>query len=206
MARNGGDRHTPLPSLVQLPGWLLAKLSPRARVLLAAAFAVAASAAALAIASLIGTAERQAADRERQEARDSAAELRRLREDQRPRRADLPAGASAPVGEAARTALEEAVTRDVRSRVRGGLLDGPVAGTRCEAIGTPAPEDTSAGFNCFTLSTTRRANYTIESGYRFSARADTEEGTLVWCKRNPRPIHPDTGYFRTVPISRDCLP
>lgn len=206
MARHDGDRHTPLPSFVHLPGWLLAKLSWRGKIVVAVAAAVTASAATLAIASLISTGERQAAGRERREARDTSAELRRLREDQRPRRASLPSGTAAPAGAAARTALEEAVTRDVRRRVSLSLLDGPVAGTRCEAIGTPEPGASAAGYNCFTLSTTRRANYTIESGYRFTARADTEAHTLVWCKRNPRPIHPDTGYFKTVPISHECLP
>jgi hypothetical protein len=30
----------------------------------------------------------------------------------------------------------------------------------------------------------------IETGYRFSARADLTRHTLTWCKRNPRPLHP----------------
>lgn len=202
----GGDRHTPMPSLVRLPGWLLARLSRRGKVALAVAAVVATGATTLIIAALIDTGDRQAAARERQEAKGAAAELRRLREDQRPRRAPLPGTAASPRSATTRAALERAVTRDVRTRVALGLLEGPVAGTSCEAIGAPDPAGGSAGYNCFTLSTTRRSNYTIESGYRFSARANTQAGSLVWCKRNPRPIHPDTAYFRTIPISRECLP
>ncbi|MBA3438085.1 MAG: hypothetical protein H0U14_08805 [Thermoleophilaceae bacterium] len=80
-----------------------------------------------------------------------------------------------------------------------------MAATRCERIGAPRRRR-AAGFNCFTLRTTRNAGYTIETGYRFSARVDARRGALAWCKRNPRPIHPDTGYFVTVPVSRACLP
>ena len=194
------DRHTPMPGLTRLPGWLLAKLSRPQKALLAVAAALITGAGALAVSALIDTGKRDAADEKRAEGRRAEAELRRLREDQRPRRAAMPVRASSPA--AARAALERAITRDVRERVGLGLLDGPVAGTRCDPIGVPGP----TGYNCFTLRASRRANYTIESGYRFSARTDTRGRTLVWCKRNPRPIHPDTAYFRTVPISRDCLP
>jgi len=200
------DRHTPLPSLARLPGWLLAKLSRRGKIALAVVSALVVGAGVLAIWALIDTGERQAAVEERDEARRAAAETRRLREDQRPRRSPMPGSAGSPADAQARVALERAITRDVRERVGLGLLDGPVAGTRCEVIEASVSSRRSAGYNCFTLRTTRRSNYEIQSGYRFSARADRREGTLVWCKRNPRPIHPDTGYFRTVPVSRKCLP
>ena len=39
-----------------------------------------------------------------------------------------------------------------------------------------------------------------------SARADLGRGVLTWCKRNPRPPHPDTAAFVVVPVSKSCLP
>ena len=161
--------------------------------------------AGIGVGALISEGDRQAVLERRAEAQREAAQRRRLVEDQRPRRASLPADVTSADARRARLALERAITRDVRIRVQAGLLDGPVAATRCEAIGIRHGRR-AAGFNCFTLRTTRKAIYTIESGYRFSARVNARRGSLAWCKRNPRPIHPDTGYFVTVPVSRACLP
>jgi len=147
------------------------------------------------LADLISTGNRQA-EEERAREKAAAAEAKRdLAEDQRPRRATLPEGA------AARPALERGITADVRGRVRAGLLEGPIAATTCIAIGNGR-----GAYNCFTLSSRREAIRTIESGYRFSAKADLATGALAWCKRNPRPLHPDTGYFVVLPVSADCLP
>jgi hypothetical protein len=43
----------------------------------------------------------------------------------------------------------------------------------------------------------------LESGYRFSARAQLPAGTLAWCKENPRPLHP-TSYVLSIPTSPEC--
>jgi len=199
------ERRDPLPGLLSLPGFLLARLSPRARIaVVLGALAVLAGAAA-GVSALIREGARQAAGDRATESERDALRRRTLAEDQRPRRAPAPGGLASADAPDARLAVQRAITGDVRKRVHAGLLDGPVAATSCEAIGAPRRRG-AAGFNCFTLRTTRKAGYTIESGYRFSARVDAGRGSLAWCKRNPRPIHPDTGYFVTVPVSRACLP
>jgi hypothetical protein len=178
-----------------VPGWLLGKLSRRGRRRLGVATLVFAAALTVFLADLIATGHRQAEEQRQRDVALAAKNRERLREDQRPRRAPLATGA------AAAPALEHAITRDVRARVRAGLLEGPVKGTRCTPIG-----GTPAAFNCFTLSRRQTSTRTIVSGYRFSAKADLDAGRLAWCKRNPRPIHPDTGYFVELPVSLDCLP
>jgi hypothetical protein len=61
-----------------------------------------------------------------------------------------------------------------------------------------------ADYNCFTLTdSTRSGDRVMESGYRFSARAELPAGRLAWCKENPRPLHP-TSYVLSVPISPAC--
>ncbi len=151
---------------------------------------------ALLLADLIATGNRQAAERRRDEAAFAQRKVERLTEDQRPRRARLAEGA------AATPALERAITADVRARVSSGLLEGPVRATSCTRIGGTG----GTAFNCFTLSRRTPLTRTIANGYRFSARVDAGAGTLVWCKLNPRPLHPDTAAYVTVPVSKDCLP
>jgi hypothetical protein len=100
------------------------------------------------------------------------------------------------------TRLESAIARDVRSRIAAGKLEGPLLQASCDPV-----RDRSrlgANYNCFVLTDrTRSGDRVLESGYRFSARAQLPAGTLAWCKENPRPLHP-TSYVLSVPISTDC--
>jgi hypothetical protein len=41
-------------------------------------------------------------------------------------------------------------------------------------------------------------------GYRFRGRVELASSRAAWCKQNPRPLHPDTEEFVTVPVSRAC--
>ncbi len=151
---------------------------------------------AVLLADLIATGNRQAAEQRRSDEAAMRARLDRLKEDQRPRRARLAAGAAAV------PALERAITADVRGRVAAGLLDGPVRSTSCTVIGNTR----GRSYNCFTLSRRIYSTRDLENGYRFSAKVDPAAGTLLWCKTNPRPLHPDTANYPTVPLSRECLP
>jgi hypothetical protein len=148
-----------------------------------------------------------------QAAAQTAASRRALIADQRPRRALLPArarqrieasgGLSSQAGAAiAGARLEREIGADVRSRIDAGLLKGPLLGTTC----TPkrGGSDSGASFNCVALTnrhTVMEREY--RSGYRFLARAELPAGSLVWCKENPRPLHP-TSHVITVPIARVC--
>ncbi len=65
---------------------------------------------------------------------------------------------------------------------------------------------TTAAFFCFARLGGARSNYDIETGYQFSAKTDLEADKVAWCKRNPRPLHPDTAYYKVPPVSPACLP
>jgi hypothetical protein len=139
--------------------------------------------------------------------------VRDLIEDQRPRRASLPAPIRSRIraagGLEASTAadlagaeLESAIARDVRARIAAGKLEGPLLGTSCDPVRVRSR--LGANYNCFALTdSTPSGERVIESGYRFSARAQLPAGTLAWCKENPRPLHP-TSYVISLPISPDC--
>ena len=151
---------------------------------------------AVLLADLIATGNRQAAVQQRRDEAALRARIDRLKEDQRPRRARLAPGAAAV------PALERAITADVRGRAEAGLLDGPVRGTSCTLIGNTR----GRSYNCFTLSRQIESTRDLENGYRFSAKVDPTARTVLWCKTNPRPLHPDTANYPTAPLSRECLP
>lgn len=207
------ERYDPLPSFLLLPvrGWR--KLSPRGRLVLVAL--VVAGLAALAVAWPHVERDKRAGEAERAEqaAERRAVRTRELIEDQRPRRAALSARVRARIRAAgglqgaaaaglAAAELESAIARDVRSRIASGHLAGPLLETSCDPVKVRTPR--GAGYNCFALTDrTRSGERTLESGYRFSARAELASGTLVWCKENPRPLHP-TSHVISVPISPEC--
>jgi hypothetical protein len=141
-----------------------------------------------------------------------AARVSELREDQRPRRAALSEQARRRIAAAggleseaaARLAgaqLAAAIAADVRARIATRTLAGPLLETTCDPVRERSAA--GAGYNCFALTGRRKvAGRTIQSGYRFSARVDLP-AKLVWCKENPRPLHP-TSYVISLPISPEC--
>jgi hypothetical protein len=207
------DRFDPLPNFLMLPirGWR--RLSPRGRIVLAALVAIGLAALAVAWPQVERDKRAGAEERAKEAADRREARRRELVEDQRPRRATLPvdirqrirdAGGltSTPAAALAGSRLETAIARDIRSRIASGKLSGPLLGTSCDPVRVRTAS--GASYNCFALTNRRRfRERTIESGYRFSARAELGPGTLTWCKENPRPLHP-TSYVITVPISPEC--
>jgi type II secretory pathway component PulM len=208
-----GERYDPLPNLLKLParGWR--KLSPRGRRVVA--LMTAALMAGIAIAWPFVVRDRNAGERERERiaAQHRAASLAQLREDQRPRHHQLSAAqlsrvrgsgglqAAAAAGLVG-TQLEAAISADVRQRVAAGKLDGPLMRTVCDPVRARTRE--GANYNCFAYTgSAESGGRVLESGYRFSARAQLPAGTLAWCKENPRPLHP-TSFVLSVPISSEC--
>jgi hypothetical protein len=206
------ERHDPLPSFLRLParGW--SRLTPRGRRIAAAAAIVAVAAIAVAWPYVERDKDAGAERRAAEAAERRAARISALREDQRPRRAALPAQARRRIAAAgglrseaaaglAGERLAEAIAADVRSRIATGKLEGPLLETTCDPVEVRSAR--SAGYNCFALTGQRRSGErVIESGYRFSARAELP-AKLVWCKENPRPLHP-TSYVISLPISPEC--
>jgi hypothetical protein len=207
------ERYDPLPAFLALPvrGWR--KLSPRGRRIVAGLVLVAVVAIGVAWPFVVRDREAGEAERARIAAEHRQARLRALIEDQRPRRAVLPpslrarirvAGGLEDPSAATLVAgrLESAIARDVRARIAAGKLEGPLLETSCDPVGVRSR--LGANYNCFALTDrTRSGERVLDSGYRFSARAQLPAGTLAWCKENPRPLHP-TSYVLSVPISPDC--
>jgi hypothetical protein len=205
------ERYDPLPGFLLLPvrGWR--KLSPRGRRIVAAV--TLAAAVAIAVAWPYVQRDRRAGEAERAAiaAEHRADRKRALVEDQRPRHDSLPPsirgrirGGLEPASAAGLVAarLEAAIARDVRARIRAGKLEGPLLETTCDPVRVRSR--LGANFNCFALTgRNTTGGRVIESGYRFSARAELPAGTLAWCKENPRPLHP-TSYVISVPISPEC--
>jgi hypothetical protein len=206
------QRHDPLPGFLRLPARAWARLSPRGRRIVVAAALIAV--AAIAVAWPYVERDKQAGE----DARAAEAEARRaarvaeLREDQRPRRAVLPATALRRIqsaggltddgaAELAGAHLATAIEADVRSRIAAGKLEGPLAGATCDPVKVRSTG--GANYNCFSLSKRQRTGERVfDIGYRFSARVDLPS-KLTWCKENPRPLHP-TSHVISLPISPEC--
>jgi hypothetical protein len=198
-------RRRPLPNLLRLPGQLWRLLPPlgKAAVGLAAA-ALVALAVVLVPPALENAGENRA--NQRRAAAANFAEIRRtLVEDQRPRRATLALPAGVAPAEVARRVAPQ-VEADARTRVRAGTLEGPIERTSCRAVrNTQEP-----GFlvlTCLAEQFRKEDAYRdrdVVSGYRFRARVDLATGAVAWCKENPRPLHPATGEFVVVELSRAC--
>jgi hypothetical protein len=106
-------------------------------------------------------------------------------EDQAPHSTSLPAGA-APA-----RALERAIDTDIRQRIAGDQLTGPLQHLACRAVaGTRAGRDP---YRC----TVRSAGFT----YPFVAVLDTRRHRLTWCKVDPPPV---ANVGPEVPLSASC--
>ena len=140
-----------------------------------------------------GKAERSASERRRAAAVEEA-RRRRLAREGRPRSGSgrPPAGPLSRAGELrARRALvgdlEHAITRDARSRVRTGELDGPVLATECE-INPPSrrrverdPEARGSDYDCLAV-TRRDRDGRFSVGYSFDASVDYRHFRFRWRK------------------------
>jgi hypothetical protein len=206
------ERYDPLPAFLRLPGRGWSRLSRRGRRLVAAGALVAVAAIAVAWPYVERGKRAGAEERATEAAERRAARVSDLRADQRPRRAVLDTATRNRVAAAggledeaatgmAGAELAAAIAQDVRSRIEAGTLEGPLLETACDPVRVRSAR--GAGYNCFALTGRREVgDRVIESGYRFSARVDLPS-KLVWCKENPRPLHP-TSYVISIPISPEC--
>ncbi len=104
---------------------------------------------------------------------------------------EAPHFASMPPGSEPAAALERAIARDVRQRIAGGQLTGPLQGVTCSVAGTG-----SAGRDPY-----RCTVHSAGTAYPFLAVVDERRQRLSWCKID-QPAVADTGP--EVPISASC--
>lgn len=225
------ERRRPLPGVLGLPRRAWQGLSPGWRRVVVVLGVLSLAALAIAIPAALRTGDRVSDAAREADARAKAARRRELIEDQRPRSVSVGAAlvndvrrlggltnraAAAIVG----ARIEDAITADVQSRIRAGLLEGPVRDTECRPVRDRLARE--ASYNCFTLSdrrdfratglipaVARSSTWTSASqgellvGYRFSGHADLAAAQLFWCKENPPPLHP-TSIVVKVPPSTRC--
>jgi hypothetical protein len=153
-----------------------------------------------------------------------AAEVRRLKREQRPMRG-RPAGlrppgptASASEQLAARrkliTALEGSILLDARARVQSGELDGPIARVECGPLHrnlANAGEDqdlrnTQGRYDCVAIKrdVVKNGKVVGQFGHPFIATANFKRFTYVWCKDNKVPSEGGRPLAK-VPIPAVCL-
>jgi hypothetical protein len=203
------------------------RLSKRARRVLAglALLGVAAGASQLIPALERGKRSGQARVQAKNE-RILAAEVRRLRREQRPRRGSAghlrpPVGARAPAVLRARRAfvrfVETAITADARRRVARGELSGQIRVTTCGPLAqvhrgqraTPDHEDLTkpiGRYDCTVVQrdVVRRGEVVGKFGYPFVAALDFRRFTYTFCKNNP--IQGERGAaLAHVRLDRACL-
>jgi hypothetical protein len=199
------ERRRALPSLLRLPGQLWRLLSPLGKAAVALALAALAALAAALVPPALDNAGENRENQRRATAANFAEIRRTLVEDQRPRRATLSLPADVAPAEIARRVAPR-VMADARARVRAGSLGGPIEGTSCRPV-RHTQEAGALVLTCLAEHFREEGAYLerdIVGGYRFRARVDLATGAVAWCKENPRPLHPATGEFVVVPISRAC--
>jgi hypothetical protein len=202
------DRYEPLPGILQLPAFLVRKLSPRGRRIAAVIGALllvgAVAALIVAVPAITDSKEdRAAADRraseehQRQRAAELQAELRLLHGNGTPA-AGLEGAAAVSARRALAADLAAAVERDAAARVRSGELERPVRRAECERFPRgKGGEDPAANLGSSTgryacLAVTAevaRSETTTGSdiGYPYRALVDFPAGEFTYCKVSGKP-------------------
>lgn len=199
------ERRRPLPNPFRLPGQLWSLLPPLGKVAVGLALAALVALAAVLVPPALENGRENRANQHRAAAANFAEIRRTLVEDQRPRRATLSMPANLVAAEIARRVALH-VQADARNRVRAGTLEGPIGRTSCRPI-RRTQEAGSLVLTCLAEQFREGDAYLdrdVVSGYRFRARFIYATGAVAWCKENPRPLHPATGEFVVVDLSRTC--
>jgi hypothetical protein len=219
------DRYEPLPSVGELPAFLLRKLSRRGRWLPWIAGALLVAAAAVVIVLLVPHNRSQVADRDAQAAQAAAtrkAELRAkwTREAQplygRGPATPDPHGKEALAPRRALVAgLEQDVTADAAARARRGELEGRYRSTGCftfpKGVDDPPPADDLASsvaiVECIAVSARVAPNELTTGsliGQPYRARVDFRRGRYAFCKIVQQPGELAIQERPVIDIPRVC--
>jgi hypothetical protein len=202
------DRYEPLPGLLEIPGFLIRKIPPRAR--RPAAFAAAILLAAAAVALVVSipaiteskderAAADQQAERERQAQRvaELQAELR-LRTGRGTPARGLECAAALEARHALAADLAAAVKDDALARVRAGQFTQSVHRVECERFprGVDVPDPASdlskatGRYACLAITADAprvETNQASSIGYPYRALVHFETGRFSYCKISGRP-------------------
>jgi hypothetical protein len=218
------DRYDPLPSIPEIPGWLLRKLSRRGRRILAAVATIAvaglAAGLAFAIPAIDEGKEERAAREERESQRIQAQRAARLRAEQRLLRGrGTPARGKGQQAISARRALAAelaaAVETDARRRVQSGEFDNPVEDVTCRryprgARGEDPATDLSSPtgrYACLAVTAElpdTEVNTPGSIGYPYRALVDFPSGRFTYCKVSGKPGEGSLRRHFPVSVPRAC--
>jgi len=213
------DRYEPLPGLLEIPGFLVRKIPPRARrpAAVAAALLLAAAAVALVIgipAITESKSDRAAADAQATAERraERAAELQaqlRLRSGSGPAARGLAPADALRARDALAGDVSAAILDDAHSRVRSGEFNQSVSRVECERFprGVNAPDPAAdlarntGRYSCLAVTAdTPRGERNDPSviGYPYRALVNFESGRYSFCKIAGRPG--EGGLTRELPV------
>jgi hypothetical protein len=196
------DRYDPLPGLFGLPGFLLRKLSPRMRKAVLALIAVlvaAGIATAIIVGPKIAESNRERAAEQRQAAREAAAaELARLRAEQRPRTGTIGSGGAIP-------GVEAAITADARARMGTGEFETRVMRTDCRPVGHDAARRVLLSCTAITSDVPATEHSRgVQIGYPYRGAVEPASGRYAICKTSGRPGEGSYTRNAQVPLPRAC--
>jgi hypothetical protein len=219
------DRYEPLPSLAELPSFLLRKLSRRGRQVAWVAAALLVAAAVAMVVIVVPHNRSQAASRDAREADRAAARTAALRarweREARPVYGRGPA-ARDPQSQAALAprralvaGLEDAVTADAAARARRGELKGRYRSTGCftfpKGVDDPPPADdltaSIAIVECIAVARHIAPSETTTGsliGQPYRARVDFRRGRYAFCKIVQQPGELAIQREPVIDIPRAC--
>jgi len=181
------DRYEPLPSFLELPGWLWRRTSTALKLGVGvAAVVLAAGVVAIAVSS-----HRDAKRLSEVDAQRAAAvhreEVAKTRAEQKPR-----LGHSHGTRTAMAAGLSDAILADARARVRRGALKGPILRVACErfpkTVG-PLPRERDRRYACVAVTAEIARSQGGEAGaigHPYRARIDFSTGRFAFCKISAR--------------------
>jgi hypothetical protein len=198
------DRYEPLPSVLKLPGFLIAKLSPRGRRL----FWIGTAIALVGLAALAAVMVPRIIENKRdQDRRDRAADARalverrlELRREQRPHlgRAET-SGAAALEG-----SLQRAIVADVALRLREGTVHNAAKRADCTRLGTIGSR---IAFSCTAVTSDIPGGDVSRGGvvgYPYRALGDPGTRRFTFCKVSGQPGEGSNTGRALVPIPAAC--
>jgi hypothetical protein len=224
-SRAPSDRYQPLPGLLEIPGFLLGKLSPRGRRIAAVAGALLGVAIvvglALGVPAIIDAKHRSALADARRDARYRASRISELTRQVRPIAGHGPAarGLTAPATLQPQTVLRAdlvaAITADGARRARTGEFVHAPKRIECSrnpvSIGRPdpaaIPDARRSVYACLAVTTDVAPSSSTNGGaigYPYSALVDFQAGRFTFCRVSGRPGEMLIGRDIAVAVPRAC--
>lgn len=221
----GEDRYQPLPGLLELPGFLIGKLSPRGKRIAAVVGAIvligAAVGVALGIPAIVASKRATSRQEAREAARFRAARLAQLRREVQPVTGrgtaahGLSGDAALNAREALRGDLIAAIRGDSAHRVRTGEFAATPRSVQCEGfpyqLNAPDPATklgaAHGSYSCLAVTASiKRASYTSAGviGYPYRALVDFPSGRFTFCRVSGRPGEMLIGHDVSVSVPESC--